>query len=100
MPTIITDAQLKLMIQNLLTEDLVKIQKELSDLALNSEFDRLAWMLTIEKLAPSLKKNKIWDLRKKIILNRGRALSVNALSALVQIAIASRKDSKKSIDNI
>ena len=90
----------KLKIQALLTQDLAEKQPELVDLSLNTEFDRLAWMLTMEEINPRLKSMKSWQLRKKIIRKRGRAIAINQLGSLAQISLASSEKEEDTLPRL
>lgn len=83
----------KLKIQNLLSNEIVEEKPQLKDLSLNAEYNRYVWMLAVEELNPRIKESKFWDFRKRVVLYRGRAISLNSLGALTQLAFAAyRKD--------
>ncbi len=78
----------KLKIQGLLTKDLAEQNPNLIDLALNSEHQRLAWMLALEDANSKLKKLKSWQIRKRLIILKGRADAINRLGSIAQISLA------------
>ena len=79
----------KLRIQALLTQDLAERDRKLIDIALNAEYERLSWFEAMEMLNPRLKELKTWQLRKRIVKLRGRAIAINRLGSIAQISLAS-----------
>ncbi len=78
----------KLKIQGLLTKDLAEQNPDFIDLALNAEHQRLSWMLAMEDSNPKLKSLKSWQLRKKLLILKGRSIAINNLGSIAQISLA------------